>query len=84
MAAYSVTCSKEFGENTRQELKFAGGPNELVVNETTRVHLILHALEQERVLADLPELHQLITQPLYTTGFPIRVVDFQFHDSETD
>ena len=52
--------SEELGQNTREKLDLARATNELVVDHRARVDLVLNALEQEGVLADLPELHELI------------------------
>ena len=62
---------KELGKNSRKQLNFTGGTNELVVNETGRVHLVLDTVEQERVLADLAKLHELIAEAFDTACFPI-------------
>jgi hypothetical protein len=62
---------KELGKNPRKQLNFTGGTNKLVIDETGRVDLVLDTVEQERVLADLAKLHELIAQAFDTAWFPI-------------
>jgi hypothetical protein len=66
-----VTSTEELGKNPREQLNFAGGTNELVVDETGRVNLVLDTLKQEWVLADLAKLHELVAQAFDTARFPI-------------
>jgi len=49
-----------------EQLNLARRANELVVDEASGVDNILNALEEEGVLADLAELHELIAQSLDT------------------
>ena len=58
--SYSVVGREELGQNTREQLYLARTTDELVIDHRARVDLVLNALEQEGVLADLPELHELI------------------------
>jgi hypothetical protein len=67
-----VASSEELGEDARQKLEFTGGTDELVIDETAGVDLILHTVEQERVLADLSKLHELVTQPFHASRFPVQ------------
>ena len=62
---------EELRQDTRQQLNLARAPDELVVDHRAGVNLVLDALEQERVLADLPQLHQLVAQTLDTARFAI-------------
>ena len=66
---YSVTGGEELRQNAVEELDLARAPDEFVVDHGARVDLVFHALEQERVLADLPELHELVAETLDTTRF---------------
>ena len=66
---HSVASGEEFRQDTREQLDLARAPDELVVDHGARVDLVLDALEQERVLADLAQLHELVAQTLHTTGF---------------
>ena len=43
--AYSVTRSKEFGQDTVQQFNLSRCPDELVINESTRTDLILYAFK---------------------------------------
>ena len=52
--SHSVASGEELRQDTRKQFDFARAPNELVVDHRARVDLVLDALEQERVLADLP------------------------------
>ena len=47
-------------------LKLARSADKFIINETARADFIFHTLKQERVLADLSKLHELITQSLDT------------------
>lgn len=51
---YPVALVKELGEDTVEELDLARGADDLVVDDATGVDLILDAVEQERMLTDLP------------------------------
>jgi hypothetical protein len=66
-----VASREELGKNSREQLNFTRGTNELVVNETGRVDLVLNTLKQEWVLADLAKLHKLVAQAFDTARFPI-------------
>ena len=70
VATHSVACSEELGKNACQKLDLTRRSNKFIVYHTARVNLILDALEQEWMLADLPKLHQLVTQALDTSTFP--------------
>ena len=63
--------SEELGEDTGQELDLARASDELVVDHRARVDIVLNALEQERVLADLAQLHKLVAETLDTTRFAL-------------
>ena len=65
---------EELRKDTVEELDLARATNELVVDHRAWVHLILNALEQERMLADLAELHELIAETFETAGLPPRGV----------
>ena len=60
---------EELGQDTGEQLDLTRAADELVVNHRARVDLVLDALEQEGVLADLPELHELVAQTLDTARF---------------
>ncbi len=62
---------KELAKNPRKQLNFTRGTNELVVDETGRVDLVLDTLEQEWVLTDLAKLHELVAQAFDTARFPL-------------
>ena len=68
-SAHSVTGGEELGKNAGEQLDLARASDELVIDHGARVDLVLDALEQEGVLADLPELHELVAQTLDTTRF---------------
>ena len=68
---YSVIGSEELGQDTGEQLDLARAADELVVDHRARVDLVLDALEQERVLADLAQLHKLVAETLDTTRFPL-------------
>lgn len=68
-ATHSVACRKEFGKDAGQKLDLTRRPNELFVDHTARVDLVLDALKQEWMLAYLPKLHQLVAQTLDTGIF---------------
>jgi hypothetical protein len=68
-ATHSVACGEEFGKDPGQKFDLTRRPNEFVVDHTARVDLIFYTLEQEGMLTNLPELHQLVTQTLYTGTF---------------
>jgi hypothetical protein len=42
---YSVSRSKEFGQDTVQQFNLSRGPDEFVINESTGTDLILYAFE---------------------------------------
>ena len=62
---------KEFWENMAQYLDFAGGHDELFINITSGVHLVFNTLEQEGMLTNLAELHELVAETFYTTRFSV-------------
>jgi hypothetical protein len=66
-----VPSGKKLGKNARQQLDFTRSTDELVVDETGWVDLVLDALKQEWVLANLAKLHELIAQAFHTACFPI-------------
>ena len=68
---HSVIGGEEFWKDTRQQLDFTRCTDKRVVNVATGIDVIFDALEQERVLTDLPQLHQLVAQTLDTTRFPM-------------
>lgn len=66
---------EELREDTVQQLDLPRGSDDGVVDLPGRVHFVFNAVKQEGVLADLSELHQLVTQSLDTTSsFAIMVV----------
>ena len=67
---YSMVRCEELRQNPVQELDLTRATDELVVDHRAGVDLVLDALKQERVLADLPELHKLVAQSLDTPRFP--------------
>ena len=64
---------EEFWKDTRQQLDFARCTDKGIVNVTTVIDVILDALEQERVLADLAQLHELVAQAFHATRFAVCV-----------
>ena len=48
---------------------------DLIVNHSTRIDLVFDAVEQERMLADLTQLHKLITETLDTTLLSVTLLD---------
>ena len=73
-----MASGEELVQDTREQLDLARAPDELVVDHRAGVELVLDALEQERVLADLPELHELVATTLDTSRFAIAdAVNFQ-------
>ena len=69
---YSVISSEELGEDTGQELDLARATDEFLIDVTRGVDLVFNALEQERMLADLTQLHELVAKTLDTTRFAAR------------
>jgi hypothetical protein len=69
-----MTGRKELGQNTSKEFYLASATNKLVVDHATGVHLVLHTLEEERVLADLSQLHKLVGETLDATCLAVWVV----------
>ena len=65
---YSMVRCEELRQNPVQELDLTRATDELVVDHRARVDLVLHALEQEGVLADLTELHELVAETLDTAA----------------
>lgn len=70
--SHSVTASKELGKDAVQELNFTGCSHELFIHHTARTDVILYTLEQEWMLANLSQLHELITQALHSTRLSVR------------
>jgi hypothetical protein len=66
-----VPSGEKLGKDARQQLDFTRSTDELVVNETGWVDLVLDAVEQEWVLANLAKLHEFIAQTFHTACFPI-------------
>jgi hypothetical protein len=62
--------SEELGKNAVEQLDLSGRTNERIVHITTRIEIVLDALEQEWMLANLTELHELVTETLDATRFP--------------
>jgi hypothetical protein len=61
---------EELGKNAVEQLDLSGRTNEGIVDITTRIEIVLDALEQEGMLANLAELHELVTETLDATRFP--------------
>ena len=68
-----MSAREELGQNAAEQFDLARSTNELVVNEARRVHVVLDAVEQEGVLADLAQLHELVAQALDTADFAVDV-----------
>ena len=64
-----MASSKEFGEDTREQLKFARRADKFVVDDAARVDLVLDPVEEVGVLTDLAELHELIAEALEAAKF---------------
>lgn len=64
-----MTGREEFGQDTMEELQFARGTNDFLVNHPRRVDLVLNAVKQKGVLANLAQLHELVAQSLHAAGF---------------
>lgn len=63
--------SKKFWQDPGKELNLASTPNELVVDHTCRIEPILDAVEEEWMLADFAELHELVGKTFDTTRFAV-------------
>ena len=57
-------------QDARQQLQLPARPNQTLINHPTGVHLILNTLKQIRMLTNLPQLHQLVAQPLHARRLP--------------
>ena len=55
---------EELRKDTREQLDLARRPNDEVVDVTTGVDIIFDTLEQERMLADLSQLHERVIETL--------------------
>jgi hypothetical protein len=62
--AYAVTGRKELGQDAVEQLKLAARPPERVIDITRRVDRVLDVADNERVVADLPELHERVVEAL--------------------
>ena len=62
----SVARHKKLGQDAHEEFELARGSPNSIVNHATRANPILNALEHERGLSDLSELHELVTETLDT------------------
>lgn len=69
-----MSCPKKLGKNTRQEFKFTRCTNNLVINVTSGIDFVLDLLKKERMLADLTELHQFISESRECISLAINVV----------
>lgn len=54
---------EKLGKNARQEFEFPRGTDNLVVDVTSGIYLVLDLFKEEGMLTDLTELHQLIGKP---------------------
>ena len=64
VSTYAMSSSEELGQNSVEELELSRRSNQLLVGIAGRVDLIFHTLEQERMLADLAELHDHVLKTL--------------------
>ena len=74
-----MTCGDELRKDTIEQLKLAGCAHKLVINETTWADFVFHAFKQERVLANLLQLHQLVTQSLDTSQLYMALTNNNMH-----
>ena len=74
-----MTCGEELRKDTIEQLELAGCVHKLVINETTRADFVFHAFKQERVLANLLQLHQLVTQSLDTSQLYMALTNNNMH-----
>jgi len=65
-----MTCCEEFGKDAVQQFDLSRCSDKLVIDKSTRADFILDTLEQEWMLADLAQLHKLVTQTLDASRFP--------------
>ena len=61
-----MTRSEELGEDANKQFGLARAPPNVMIDRTIRADPIFDAIEQERMLADLSELHKLIAETLDT------------------
>jgi hypothetical protein len=71
--AYSVTSREELGKNAVKEFNLSRGTNNLFIDISTRTYPVLNALEQERMLANLPKLHKLVRETFNASRFPLNI-----------
>jgi hypothetical protein len=71
MGAYTMFRCEELGQEAGQQLDLVGTSDKLVFDHADEIHLVLHTLEQERALADLSQLYQLIGKTLSTTRLAV-------------
>ena len=70
-----MVCGEKLGQDTREQLNLPGRANNLVIDHARGVDPVLHRLEQERMLADFAELHELVRQALHaSTRFAVQDV----------
>jgi hypothetical protein len=58
----AMTSCEKLRQNAGEHFKFAGASYQRVVDVRSRTDSILNGAEQERVLADFSELHELIVE----------------------
>ena len=66
-----MSSGKEFRKNSLQQLELASDTMDLVIDHSAWVNLVFDAVEQERMLADLSELHELVAETFDTRRFPV-------------
>ena len=76
--AYTMVGGEEFRQDSRQQFDLTGRANEVVVDVSRWVDIVFDALEEERMLADLSQLHELVAKTLHTTGFSTEGVSRYF------
>jgi hypothetical protein len=66
----AVARSEELWQDASEEFHLAGRADDLFVDDAGGVYFVLDGIEEERVLADFAELHQLVREAFYSLGFP--------------
>ena len=61
-----MTRSEELGEDANEQFELARAPPNVMIDRTIWADPIFDTIEQERMLADLSELHKLVAETLDT------------------
>jgi hypothetical protein len=68
---YTMTSCKELGQDTIEEFHFPRRTDKRLVDKAPRVNLVFDTLKQERMLANLSQLHKLVAQTLDSSRFAV-------------